>query len=156
MSSYLSSILSVGIISFICETVAASKSKSSMKKVLGFITSLCVFASVALPFFSAVKSMGTSLDARTEQQEDFDEGVFYRQVEIEFEDEIRKNIFNEFGILLENISINLSVIDSEITISRISIYLSGDFLDMSEQIKEHLYSICPKDTKITITEMYDE
>ena len=60
-SDYLFSILTVGIFSFICETVATGKKTSpALSKGLSLITSLCIFITVISPLFSGFGELDLS------------------------------------------------------------------------------------------------
>ncbi len=155
-SSYLSSILTVGIFSFICEAISGISGSSNLKKVLSFITSLCLFIVIALPLLNALKGVSLKIEGINEESGTYTNDAFFEQVKFQLENEIHQNIYTTFGINPASVRIDLSVSESSIEISKVEAEIPTESISFNNAIIDHLKSICGKGTEVIISENEDE
>ena len=60
LSNYITSILTVGICAFLCEAISGFKGCAKLSDAMKFISTLCVFTAVLIPFGISVKNIDKS------------------------------------------------------------------------------------------------
>ena len=110
-SSYIKSIAAVGICAFVCEWICISgKGSENVKKTVSLIASLCVFITVIVPFSFGIKEMISNLDMSYTAEEPKNknlENEFCSRIAEESEKMVKEKIFDKFGIIPYDVSIEL-------------------------------------------------
>lgn len=154
-SKYITSIFSVGICAFICETLCDSFTCSKIfNRTLNAITSLVLFIIIVIPFCSMIKNYRINSDAFT-----FEETTSVLQTEnlidlsfSELENSLTEKIKAETGILTEDIRINYSMSKNTPVISGINVTVGTTSKDKKEALNQYLKTLFANEIKIEITE----
>lgn len=157
-SSYLSSVMGVGICAFLCENIASisERKEKSLEKGLNFITSLCLFCVITLPILNAISAQGFTNfwqnNKESEQDVQSDNEAFYALIQEELEERVKEEIIKEIGIEVQKVSIQLSKVDGELKINKAVITISDKYTDKSEEISALANKLFESETTVTVVE----
>lgn len=136
---YIISVITFGLLAFLCETISCHFSKDeTLTRGLKFTTNLCVFTIAVMPILSIIpklkneiiKPENTNFQVITES-----EFSFSKLTEIETEKLLKEKIYNEIGILCNEINIEMNYNDNTISIKNITATTD----DKSEQLRVNEY-----------------
>ncbi len=148
-TSYISNIIIVCVCAYICEWICSNSASENIKKSLAFISGLCVFVAVALPFIGGIKSLSESFDGITFSgyEGDHSSDTFIRLVEEETEKKLC-DYFNEH-LEISNCKVQLRLNDTngKTAIESLNLYIphgSSQLYDKASQLMSQVF----KDGKI--------
>ena len=152
-SSYIKSILSVALCSFICNNLCESFSSSkTLEKAIAITTSLCMFIIVIMPLCSAMSNIRISIDGKNEADTAESTAFFKESIEKETESRLSQLIVEETGIIPCDTTVYLTENDNTYSIKKISISLPQENISDKTAVFDFLDSITDKKTVIEITE----
>ena len=145
LSSYIQSIASIGICSFICQWIVQNKSQGT-KNALNFIAGLCVFISVIFPFIGGMKNFKINIEQSSHENnasQNHADGynAFLDLTKTDLESKLKSEIFSRTGINVTDIIIDLRIKDDRIYIDKLQITLSEKDISHKEKISEIIYDI---------------
>lgn len=160
-SSYLSTVLGVGICAFLCENIASVSTRKgkSLERAVSFITSLCLFCGVTLPIIKALSTKGIwhineNFVNESESAQESLENTFYGLIKEELEKSVTDEIIKKFGIEQEKVSIQLSEGDGEIIIDKVNVAVNEKDFDKANEIENFIRTLIDGDFEITVTEKH--
>lgn len=155
-SSYIKNFLAVALCAFMCETAASLSGKGkTLSKALGLICSLCVFLAATFPLISIINFVPTKIEQSiksTQNKDIYNENEFVELMKQQLEKETIKDIYDNTGILIDSISIDLSIENDEFIINGIEISRNSCTDEESNTVKERLKTVFGEKTQISFTE----
>lgn len=136
-SSYLGSVLALGICTFVCN-FACSSEKNEIKNAVAFISGMCMLITVFLPFCHGMsellKEYTSAKEENYAQAENAENNSLYKLTAKELENNVKSLIFSEIGINTLGLSIELSENDGTINVSKLSVTLNKENEDKQDEI----------------------
>ena len=116
-SSYLNSLVSVSLTSFILESICTFSGRGKrLSSALGLITSLCIFLTCISPFLTLIKRASDMKIPNFESKSEAhlnNESQFNNLLTQDLETRLKDEILRKTGIFISSIDINISTSDND-------------------------------------------
>ena len=157
-SEYINTILTISVLSFLCEsTVVHFSSAKPLSKAFGLISSLCIFSTILLPVTGLLKSCELNIPLPEKSDASMqDTQLFEELTEKDLQQKLSYEIYRASGINPQYISIDLNMSEEQVEILSADIGISNQDYDNSQNIYVIAENHLGKDTKITITKVNNE
>lgn len=155
INSYLITILTIGLIAFICDNICCVQGKAkALSGAVGLITSLCILITAIRPvfdIFNSIKNL-SGLKKETVYEVDKDDS-FISLVAQNLQKNLKSIIFEKTGIAVDDICIDLSVENDTIEIKNIVIYNGNTTDEQANIIEKTIKDNLQTQTDIIFTEL---
>jgi len=153
-SSYLGSVMTIGICAFICETVSsASQTSAGTKNAMRLICSLCVFITVIIPFCSGIRSFYTHIATSgitAEKNSVQYENSFLELTEKETEKRIMQEILDKTGIIIKSADIDLCEKENMLIVLSVRVTVSNKDSGDADNVRQLISDMFGSDAEIKI------
>lgn len=151
LDMYFSSIMTVGICSFICEALSINgKYSKALTHGLSLITSLCIFLTVISPFFVGVSDINLSEITNNNGISADTEDYFIMLTNDEIEKAITDKIINNCGIQAEKLDAELKNRNGELSITEMTVWIKKGDSTKEKEIINTVKEAAGKDVRVII------